>query len=129
MATQIKVEIIERQTIKPSSPTPDHLRNYKLSHFDQTALQIYIPLLLFYPNAPADAITNNVMATNERYQHLMQSLTKTLTHFYPLAGRIKGHAMIECNDDGAELVKARVVLLIGDFGTPRYRDVKTVPSY
>ncbi|XP_020409420.1 BAHD acyltransferase At5g47980-like [Prunus persica] len=105
---QIKVEIIERQTVKPSSPTPHHLRNYKLSHFDQTALQIYIPLLLFYSNAPADATTNNVMATNERYQHLMQSLTKTLTHFYPLAGRIKGHAVIECNDDGAELVKARV---------------------
>ncbi|KAL6283230.1 hypothetical protein ACE6H2_014159 [Prunus campanulata] len=48
------------------------------------------------------------MATNERCQHLMQSLAKTLTHFYPLAGRIKGGALIECNDDGAEFVEARV---------------------
>ncbi|VVA35325.1 PREDICTED: BAHD acyltransferase [Prunus dulcis] len=48
------------------------------------------------------------MATNERCQYLMQSLAKTLTHFYPLAGRIKGDAAIECNDDGAEFVEARV---------------------
>ncbi|BFG28778.1 hypothetical protein CerSpe_150520 [Prunus speciosa] len=38
MASQIKFEIIERQTVKPSSPTPHHLRNYELSHFDQNAL-------------------------------------------------------------------------------------------
>ncbi|CAL9016673.1 unnamed protein product [Prunus brigantina] len=107
MATEIKVEIIQRQTVKPSSPTPHHLRNYKLSTLDQIAPQTYIPILLFYPNA-ADATSNNVMATNERCQHLMQSLAKTLTHFYPSAGRIKGDAMIECNDDGAEFVEARV---------------------
>ncbi|VVA35324.1 PREDICTED: BAHD acyltransferase [Prunus dulcis] len=107
MATEIKVEIIQRQTVKPSSPTPHHLRNYKLSILDQMAHQTYIPILLFYPNA-ADATSNNVMATNERCQYLMQSLAKTLTHFYPLAGRIKGDAAIECNDDGAEFVEARV---------------------
>ncbi|XP_016648514.1 PREDICTED: vinorine synthase-like [Prunus mume] len=107
MATEIKVEIIQRQTVKPSSPTPHHLRNYKLSILDQMALQTYIPILLFYPNA-ADATSNNAMATNERCQHLMQSLAKTLTHFYPSAGRIKGDAVIECNDDGAEFVEARV---------------------
>ncbi|VVA34485.1 PREDICTED: vinorine synthase [Prunus dulcis] len=99
MATEIKVEIIQRQTVKPSSPTPHHLRNYKLSILDQMAHQTYIPILLFYPNA-ADATSNNVMATNER--------SKTLTHFYPLAGRIKGDAAIECNDDGAEFVEAPV---------------------
>ncbi|BBN68102.1 hypothetical protein Prudu_281S000400 [Prunus dulcis] len=107
MATEIKVEIIQRQTVKPSSPTPHHLRNYKLSILDQMALQTYIPILLFYPNA-ANATRNNVMATSERCQHLMQSFAKTLTHFYPLAGRIKGDAVIECNDDGAEFVESRV---------------------
>ncbi|KAL6283248.1 hypothetical protein ACE6H2_014177 [Prunus campanulata] len=107
MATEIKVEIIQRQTVKPSSPTPHHLRNYNLSILDQMAFQTYIPILLFYPNA-ADATSNNVMATNERCQHLMQSLAKTLTHFYPLAGRIKGGAVLECNEDGAEFVEARV---------------------
>ncbi|PON71601.1 Transferase [Trema orientale] len=30
-----KVDIIERKTIKPSSPTPPHLRNVKLSLLDQ----------------------------------------------------------------------------------------------
>ncbi|BFG28783.1 hypothetical protein CerSpe_150570 [Prunus speciosa] len=107
MASQIKVEIIERQTVKPSSPTPHHLRNYELSHFDQNAFQIFLSLLLVYPNA--DATTNN-----ERCQHLLQSLSKTLTHFYPLAGRIKGDAVIECNDDGAEFAKARVKCTISE---------------
>ena len=108
MATEIKVEIIQRQTVKPSSPTPHHLRNYKLSILDQIAHQNYIPILLFYSNA-ADATSNNVMATNERCQHLMQSLAKTLTHFYPLAGRLsKGHDIVQCTDDGAEFVESRV---------------------
>ncbi|XP_021803738.1 vinorine synthase-like, partial [Prunus avium] len=77
------------------------------------AINLHIPLLLFYPNA-ADANTNNVIATNERCQHLMKSLTTTLTHFYPLAGRIKGHAVIECNDDGAEFVKAGVTCSLSE---------------
>ncbi|CAL2253317.1 unnamed protein product [Prunus armeniaca] len=36
-------------------------------------------------------------------------ISKALTHFYPLAGRFtEGNATIECNDDGAEFVKARI---------------------
>ncbi|CAL8150418.1 unnamed protein product [Prunus armeniaca] len=38
-------------------------------------------------------------------------ISKALTHFYPLAGRFtEGNATIECNDDGAEFVKARVTV-------------------
>ncbi|KAI5332716.1 hypothetical protein L3X38_022845 [Prunus dulcis] len=114
MATETKVQIIERQTIKPSSATPPHLRNFKLSFFDQTAIAIYIPILLYYPNTSSTSKVrtghhDHAVAINERCQHLIESLSKTLTHFYPLAGRIiEGKAMVECNDAGAEFVKARI---------------------
>lgn len=100
MATEMKFEIVERQTIKPSSPTPHHLRNFELSLFDQMAITIYIPLIHFYLNTSSSKV--------ERCEHLIESLAKTLTHFYPLTGRIKGNAVVECNDDGAKFVKARV---------------------
>ncbi|KAM5586630.1 vinorine synthase-like [Rosa sericea] len=107
MDTQMKVEIIERKIIKPSSPTPHHLRNFELSFFDQMAITIYTPLLLFFPNTTSSKL--------EICEHLTESLAKTLTHFYPLAGRIKGNTVVECNDDGAEFVKARVTCSLSDF--------------
>lgn len=45
----INVKILEKETIKPSSPTPLHLRNLTLSFNDQFEPDIYVPLLLFYP--------------------------------------------------------------------------------
>ncbi|KAL6269030.1 hypothetical protein ACE6H2_025941 [Prunus campanulata] len=33
MASEIKVEVIHKETIKPSSPTPHHLRTSNLSVF------------------------------------------------------------------------------------------------
>lgn len=108
MSTQMKIEIIERRIIKPSSPTPHHLRNFELSFFDQMAITIYTPLLLFFPNTES---TSKL----EICEHLTESLAKTLTHFYPLAGRIKGNAVVECNDDGAEFFKAQVSCSLSDF--------------
>ncbi|XP_004294207.1 PREDICTED: vinorine synthase-like [Fragaria vesca subsp. vesca] len=108
MSAQMKIEIIERQIIKPSSPTPHHLRNFELSFFDQMAITIYTPLLLFFPNTES---TSKL----EICEHLTESLAKTLTHFYPLAGRIKGSTVVECNDDGAEFVKAQVSCSLSDF--------------
>lgn len=64
------------------------------------AITIYIPLIHFYLNTSHSKV--------ERCEHLTESLAKTLTHLYPLAGRIKGNAAVECNDDGTEFVKARV---------------------
>ncbi|KAB2636844.1 BAHD acyltransferase [Pyrus ussuriensis x Pyrus communis] len=46
----MKIQVIYKETIKPSSPTPHHLRNLSLSVFDQPFQDIYVPLLLFYPN-------------------------------------------------------------------------------
>ncbi|XP_060671015.1 BAHD acyltransferase BIA1-like [Ziziphus jujuba] len=46
MAEEVKIEIISRETIKPSSPTPDHLKHYKLSLLDQLVRQsVYMSML------------------------------------------------------------------------------------
>ncbi|XP_008226086.1 PREDICTED: BAHD acyltransferase At5g47980-like [Prunus mume] len=121
MATDlIKVEIIERQTVKPSSPTPHSSTTTQLSVLDQMVLShVYFPTLLFYSGnnnitgsgGGATSTGMEAMRMKERdyCQHLIRSLAKTLTHFYPLAGRLsKGNDMIQCTDDGAEFVTARV---------------------
>nr|POE85906.1 salutaridinol 7-o-acetyltransferase [Quercus suber] len=47
MAT-LSIEVISKETIKPSSPTPDHLNHYKLSFTDQLSPPVYNPMVLFY---------------------------------------------------------------------------------
>lgn len=88
------------ETVKPSSPTPDHFRRYHLSFLDQISPPIFVPLIFFYekPDKDKDAISN----------HLKKSLSDTLTRFYPLAGRIKENLFIDCNDGGIPYVQAKV---------------------
>nr|GMC76978.1 vinorine synthase-like [Ipomoea batatas] len=94
----IKVEIIKKQTIKPSRPTPHNLRDYKFSLLDQLAVKFYVPVVLFYPTM-----------SSSLFDHLKKSLSMTLTHLYPLAGRVKDVFTLSCNDDGALFVEARAV--------------------
>ncbi|XP_057767473.1 stemmadenine O-acetyltransferase-like [Salvia miltiorrhiza] len=101
----IKVEIISHEMIKPSSPTPTHLRNLKLSFLDQIAPPIYVPLIFFYNH---HQLTLQNLTHHQISQLLKQSLSKTLTVFYPLAGRIHENSSIDCNDSGAEFIEARV---------------------
>lgn len=105
------VEIVQRERIKPSSPTPQDLRIHELSILDQLALVIYIPIILFYPrhSQNIDVTINDKHHHYSDYVNLKSSLSKTLTLFYPLAGRIKQDCtVVECNDEGAELTEARV---------------------
>jgi hypothetical protein len=44
----MEMELVSRETIKPSSPTPSHHRIYPLSFLDNIAVRKYIPLLYFY---------------------------------------------------------------------------------
>ncbi|XVF49689.1 hypothetical protein PTKIN_Ptkin04bG0033300 [Pterospermum kingtungense] len=97
----MKVQIISTETIKPSSPTPHHLRTHKLSLFDQLAPPVYIPTVLFY--SPTTEIS-----PTKKSGLLKHSLSKTLTHFYPFAGRVKDCYTIDCNDDGATYIEAQV---------------------
>ncbi|KAH6819442.1 hypothetical protein C2S51_003045 [Perilla frutescens var. frutescens] len=99
------MKIISKEVIKPSSPTPIHLRNLKLSFLDQIAPPMYVPLIFFF---------NHHQLTLQHFTHtkisrlLKQSLSKTLTIFYPLGGRIQENSSVDCNDSGVEFIEARV---------------------
>jgi shikimate O-hydroxycinnamoyltransferase len=45
---------------------------------------------------------------SQRSQLLKQSLSKTLTRFYPFAGKVKDNLSIDCNDEGVYYVEAHV---------------------
>ncbi|XP_022749261.1 vinorine synthase-like [Durio zibethinus] len=105
----MEVETVSREFIKPTSPTPHHLRTHSLSFLDQYAPSIYVPMVFFYMNQETSIPLTDIIASNhKRSQRLKQSLSETLTLFYPFAGRIKDSLSIDCNDKGAYYVEARV---------------------
>ncbi|KAI3776532.1 hypothetical protein L1987_46318 [Smallanthus sonchifolius] len=107
----MELEVISKENIKPSSPTPHHLKTFNLSILDQLITTPYIPVILYYPNHNG----NNVLQALERSVLLKKSLSKTLTQFFPLAGTTKDHLSVECNDVGANYVLALVHGRCDDF--------------
>ncbi|PHU01489.1 hypothetical protein BC332_31276 [Capsicum chinense] len=114
----MKVEIVSTKFIKPSSPTPNHLQNYKLSFFDQIADEAHLPLVLFYPP------TNNINYASHE-QQIEQSLSRILSHVYPMAGRFNEDIdSIYCQDQGVKFIKAKVNgKLINEFLEKAHKDV------
>ncbi|CAL2253339.1 unnamed protein product [Prunus armeniaca] len=108
MASEIKVEIIHKETIKPSSPTPHHLAKSKLSIFDQITPEIYVPLLLFYPSNNSDDEADHHSLFSERSHLLKTSLSEALSHFYAFAGEFEYNVSISCNDHGAGFIESQV---------------------
>ncbi|XP_054787616.1 stemmadenine O-acetyltransferase-like [Prosopis cineraria] len=107
---EVEVEIISAQDIKPSSPTPSHLGTFKLCLLDHLIPAPYAPIIFFFPSLALSEIPRNL--------HLLkQSLSDTLTVFYPLAGKIKDDFSIHCNDEGANFVEAKVKCLLSEFLT------------
>ncbi|MCL7047009.1 hypothetical protein MKW94_029481 [Papaver nudicaule] len=100
---EMKVEIMSKETIRPSTPTPHHLRTFNLSFLDQMAPPFSVPIILFYPVNENDRQTN----IKECSHDLRRSLSKTLTSYYPLAGRIKDD-VIECDGGGVSYSEAQV---------------------
>ncbi|XP_054804607.1 acyltransferase Pun1-like [Prosopis cineraria] len=93
------MEVISREAIKPSSPTPPHLRIYPLSFIDHVFFSHYVPVVYFFEP------TN----TEERSDEVVKkSLSQVLALYYPLAGRIRDRASIECNDEGATLLVTHI---------------------
>ncbi|CAN1176995.1 Salutaridinol 7-O-acetyltransferase [Linum perenne] len=82
------VKVTSKSLIKPSSPTPLNLQQFKLSLLDK-----------LYPSPLYPTVAPTL---------LRDSFTRTLSHFYPLAGRIthKDDAYISCNDQGAVYLEA-----------------------
>lgn len=109
----IDVEVITKYAIKPSSPTPGHLRRYTLSFIDQITPQIFMPLVLFYPK---DSINADVDDSIDHCQdNIKTSLSKALTLFYPLAGRVKDNSHVDCNDEGVHYVVAKTNCNLSEF--------------
>lgn len=50
----MKVQILSRKLIAPSSPTPPNLQNLKISCFDQLAPPTYVPCIFYYPVSGED---------------------------------------------------------------------------
>ncbi|XP_038688555.1 stemmadenine O-acetyltransferase-like [Tripterygium wilfordii] len=91
----MEIEIISTECIKPSCPTPHHLRTYKISLVDQFGAPVLVSSILFYPPIKATSIS-----ISKRSQVLKQSLSSTLTLYYPIAGRFIDNLSIDCNDEG-----------------------------
>ncbi|KAK4414289.1 Stemmadenine O-acetyltransferase [Sesamum alatum] len=101
------VQVISKELIKPSSSTPHHLRNIKLSLLDQLSPPIYMPAIFFYE---ADELRGLTSSTNRSQlcRNLKQSLSNTLTLFYPIAGKIDREKFtVYCDDTGVEFIEAR----------------------
>ncbi|KAI3745713.1 hypothetical protein L6452_08119 [Arctium lappa] len=108
----MEVEIISKESVKPSSPTPPHLKIFKLSLLDQQVVtNPYISVIFYYPNSNGD----NILQAQEKSLALKESLSKTLTQFYPLAGTVKDDLSIDCNDVGAYYALALVRLRLEEF--------------
>ncbi|KAI3745709.1 hypothetical protein L6452_08115 [Arctium lappa] len=107
----MEVEVISKESVKPSSPTPHHLKIFELSLLDQLVINPYIPVIFYYPNRNGD----NILQAQEKSLALKESLSKTLTQFYPLAGTVKDDLSIDCNDVGAYYALALVRLRLDEF--------------
>nr|GMD31266.1 vinorine synthase-like [Ipomoea batatas] len=114
----LKVEVYEKEKVRPSSPTPQTLRYHKLSLLDVLAGPFYGPHVLFYPSGAGPR--------RHDYDELKESLSKALSILYPLAGRLKDGSIIECNDEGADFVRANVTNYdLGEFlRHPKLEDLR-----
>ncbi|KAK3020464.1 hypothetical protein RJ639_047118 [Escallonia herrerae] len=111
MELHMEVEIISEETIKPSSSKLSDLTTLRLSLLDQLSPPIYVPLILYYPmNAAVDLEKIKKVAAR-----LKVSLSITLSHFYPLAGRIKDPFSIDCNNEGILFRQANVSCNFSEF--------------
>ncbi|CAL1376853.1 unnamed protein product [Linum trigynum] len=98
---RVPLKSVSMELIKPSSPTPHKLRRYPLSSLDQLSPSVAMPVVLFFTN-------NNYTTNTQRCNLLKQSLSRTLTHFYPMAGRLRDNLFIDCSDEGVPFLEARI---------------------
>ncbi|KAL7614063.1 hypothetical protein Lser_V15G07254 [Lactuca serriola] len=103
------IRVMSIQHVKPDKPTPEELRLYKLSALDQINIPSYVPFIFFYPNnvnGNTNINIDNLVA--ERSKLLRDSLSETLTRFYPFAGKYMDDNNIVCTDEGVHYVETRV---------------------
>ncbi|KAK1430280.1 hypothetical protein QVD17_12917 [Tagetes erecta] len=108
----MKVTNYLSKLVKPSRSTSSIDRYYKISFFDELAPSMNVPLILYYSAPAKDQIGE--MCVNI-CDHLEDTLSKTLSQFYPLAGRyIRKLSLIECNDQGVLYVLGEANVRLSD---------------
>ncbi|KAI3845201.1 hypothetical protein MKX03_024859 [Papaver bracteatum] len=115
----MKIEVVSKESIKPSFPTPSNVKTHNLSNLDQLIPAFYMDHILYYPSLDSNDSSlgddeedkKMIFSTSSRHRCdvLKKSLAETLTRYYPLAGRIKDEKSVECNDEGVDYIEARVV--------------------
>lgn len=123
MAALSVVSLISRKIIKPSIPTPLYLRSLKLSFVDQV-IHMSIPIAFFYPKVGNYAYKSYEPA--QVSQLLEKSLSKTLSFYYPYAGRLKNGSSVDCNDMGVELSNVRVHCSMSEIFKQPYTEAEHV---
>ncbi|XP_054806281.1 stemmadenine O-acetyltransferase-like [Prosopis cineraria] len=99
---KIGVEKISKEIVKPSSPTPQHLRHYHLSFLDQLSPEVNNSWVYFF-----DIETSNLLNIADVSDRLKKSSSQVLSHFYPLAGRLFNQSFVDCNDEGVPYIETR----------------------
>ncbi|KAE9462544.1 hypothetical protein C3L33_05535, partial [Rhododendron williamsianum] len=113
-------------TVKPAEPKPSELMY--LSEFDQVIATTHVPIVYFYR-----PISDQSLVLNPT-EILKNSLSKALTIFYPLAGRLqrtgRGRLEVNCNSMGALFLETESEAKISDFGdfTPTSETRALIPS-
>ncbi|KAI3774597.1 hypothetical protein L1987_49156 [Smallanthus sonchifolius] len=105
----MEIKIQSTQFIKPSKPTPENLRDFKLSALDQLAPSSYINMIFYYK-------TSHEVDISDRYGQLVKSLSEVLNLYYPLAGRITQDGLeVDCSDQGVKYLETQVRITLDDF--------------
>ncbi|GAA0153395.1 hypothetical protein LIER_11644 [Lithospermum erythrorhizon] len=101
------IQQVSSKIIKPSIPTPSHLRTYMVSLLDQLTVASYIPVALFYPQNKS---------SNQISQILEKSLSEILTSYYPFCGTLSADGnSVECNDKGASFSEVVIKCPMSEF--------------
>ncbi|KAF8019576.1 hypothetical protein BT93_G0305 [Corymbia citriodora subsp. variegata] len=102
----MKVEVQWKKLVRPSAPTPKNQQKWKLTSIDKLHPPIYMGIIFYY----GDNAEKPSVDIRERLHQMEESLSKTLTLFYPMAGRYSedDSCVIDCNDLGVEFIHAKV---------------------
>ncbi|XP_065619113.1 stemmadenine O-acetyltransferase-like [Quercus suber] len=83
---KLEVQVISKETVKPSSPTVQHLHHYQLSFLNQLQPLVFMPLIFYYPN-----------------------------HWEANLHNVKDNLYIDCNNEGINYVEAEVKCNLSEF--------------
>ncbi|XP_047310205.1 stemmadenine O-acetyltransferase-like [Impatiens glandulifera] len=98
---QLKINVLSNEFVRSSSPTNYPFEKYHISLLDQSIPRFFVPSILYYQTS-----TKQHELISSR---LRESLSQTLTMFYPFAGRFnRADKSIVCNDMGVRYLEAKV---------------------